>query len=329
MNAERDNKACAVTAGDIVDLVRDELPADKRGEVARHLEGCAACAAEADSVRATLDAARSVEVATSPGFVERTMARLANAKPLADAEAASPAPAEVVRTEAVHAPGPASRRLARIVARERAVTAWFRPRWRLMVLAGSAAACLAVVLLMEAWVLERPVDDNARLAQHDGQPQPKKQHNERRAVVARFMQRSDCALQHEAKLEGTMLDMGDLALGGDEIVVTGAIDLSQEENCLIAFRPTQWQAFTESAPPPEGAPGRGRWNVIASSRRVLTVRDGRIEIPDALLARHVPEPDVGILRFGDRTEIWSRSQLATYLERGVPRSISVDVDDLG
>ncbi len=329
MDAERNIRACEVASGDIVDLVRDELPADRRGEIARHLESCGVCAAEADAVRATLDAVRAVEVATSPGFREKAMARaLASATDVdaAGIDEAVPSPA-AAPGEKVHTPGPASRRLARIVARERTVTAWFRPNWRLMGLAGSAAACLAVVLLTEVWVLEGPDGrggDDPRLVPN--RPHPP---NARRAVVARFMQRSDCALQHEARLEGTMLDMGNLALDGDEVVLTGAIDLSQEENCLRACRPTQWQAFTERATPLRGAPGRARWDVIAASKRVLPVRDGRIEIPDDLLARHVPDPDVVILRFCDRTEIWSRSQLASYLERGVPRSISVDIDDLG
>ena len=280
------------------------------------MEGCAECLAELESLRSvSANYLRSVEIAPSAGFHEKLMARAAEA---ASAERASP-------VRGLRVAGPATRRLARIVERERAVTAWFRPRWRLAVLASSAAAVLAAVMISKAWVLkgpDTPDDETGLAARRRG----------RQAITARFKERKECAegaeLRLEVTFEGSWLDVSDIGdmAGEQEIVLTGVIDLSQHENCLLAFRAADWKLFADRYERTPDGPETERYRAIARSKQVVTVRDGRIEIPDVLLTRHMSGAEVVILRLDGWAEIWSRASLGAYMQHGIPARIGVDLE---
>lgn len=307
---------------DLIDLVREELSPERSAELSRHTEGCPGCLAELESLRAARAAARSVEIAPSPGFHGRLMSRVREAAVPAHGRAREGRTSPVKGLRVV---GPATRRLARIVEREKAVTAWFRPRWKLAVLASSAAAVLAAVMITKVWVHVAPVvpGDEARI--------PPRQ-SESRAVVARFKERTECALsgtgRREARLDGSWLDVSAIVevTGDEEVVLTGTIDLSQQENCLLAFRAADWQMFADRYERASEGPELERFRRIASSRHVVPVRDGRIEIPRVLLVRHVSGPDVVVLRLEGRAEIWSPRSLEAYAAHGVPHAIGVDLE---
>ncbi len=325
-------RECGVPLEDLIDLVREELPPERTEELSRHTEGCPHCLAELESLRSVRAAARSVEVAPSPGFRGKLMSRVreaaASVQAIESLESINDGQAREGRTSPVkglRVVGPATRRLARIVERERAVTAWFRPRWKLAVLASSAAAVLAAVMITKVWVQvgpDVPGDEAKR----------RPQLIEKRAIVARFKERAECALsetgRREARLDGSWLEVSAIvdAAGDEKVVLTGTIDLSQQENCLLAFRAADWQIFADRYESAAEGPELERYRRIASSKHVVPVRDGRIEIPRGLLVKHVSGPDVVVLRIDGRTEIWSPTNLADYTAHGVPRAIGVDLE---
>jgi len=308
--------------GDLIDLVREELPPERSAELSQHTQGCPSCLAELESLRAARAAARSVEIAPSPGFHGKLMSRVREAVTSVDARAQEGRASPV---KGLHVVGPATRRLARIVEREKAVTAWFRPRWKLAVLASSAAAVLAAVMITKVWPQAAPVGP-------DGEAKMRPQLIEKRAIVARFKERAECSLsgtgRREARLDGSWLKVSAIVevAGDEEVVITGTIDLSQQENCLLAFRAADWELFAYRYERAAEGPELERFRRIASSKHVVPVRDGRIEIPRALLVKHVSGPDVVVLRLEGRAEIWSRANLEDYTAHGVPRAIGIDLE---
>ena len=322
MSEERDMRACGIDQADLIDLVRGEFDGEsgaaRREEIERHVGDCPDCRADSESLRSVREAVRSVEIAPSSGFHGKLMARVREAA-REDPEK-TPAPANGVRL-----PGGASRRLAHFVERENILHAWFRPRWKMLVLATSAAACFGLIALSKAWILKPPAGQTAeevRLAAR---------HAERIEVFARFRERRECAEPVAAELDGSWLDLADMDVGiieDDQVVLTGVIDLSQDENCLMAFRAADWEEFARGHErAPEGAV-RERFRAIADSRQVVPVRGGRIEIPREFLARHVSGTDVIILRLRGRMEIWSRENLKAYMRHGVPGQIGVEIDEI-
>ncbi|MHC4506798.1 MAG: hypothetical protein ACYTFI_26205 [Planctomycetota bacterium] len=314
---------------DLIDLDREELSPERSAELSRHTEGCPDCLAELESLRSARAAARSVEIAPSPGFRGKLMSRIREA-------AASVESVESVNNEharegraspvkGLRIVGPATRRLARIVEREREVTAWFRPRWKLAVLASSAAAVLAAVMITKVWVQVVPVGTG-------GVAKRRPQLIEERATMARFKERAECALSETGRrmerLDGSWLDVSAIVevAGDEEVVLTGTIDPQQQENCLLAFRASDWELFADRYECAAEGRELDRFRRIASSKQVVQVRDGRIEIPRVLLVKHVSGPDVVVLRLKGRAEIWSPASLEAYTEHGIPRAIGVDLE---
>jgi DNA-binding transcriptional regulator/RsmH inhibitor MraZ len=205
------------------------------------------------------------------------------------------------------------------------VTAWFRPRWKLAVLASSAAAVLAAVTITKVWPRVTPVGPG-------GEVKRRPQLIEKRAIVARFKERAECALSETGRrmerLEGSWLDVSAIveAAGDEKVVLTGTIDLSQQENCLLAFRASDWELFADRYERAAEGPELERFRRIASAKHVVPVRDGRIEIPQVLLVKHVSGPDVVVLRLEGRAEIWSPASLEAYTAHGIPRAIGVDLE---
>jgi len=297
--------------GDLIDLAWGKLSPERAEEVRTHATGCAECTAELDALKETRESVGSVaDVAPSAGFREGLMARL-----------------HAVLTSHAHAPGPASRRYARIVEHERSALSWVRPRWRLLVLATAAAATLSAVMLSRLWVFDRDTLPSGDVVVNSDSAR-------RRAVFARHAERMDCARGVEAEIVDGTLDLanalgsggilGDI-LGEEEIVLAGVEDIDQHESCIMAFRVADWASFErrhESAP--EG-PARKRFEAIIDSKRMVAVVDGRIEMPDDLLAKHVGGTSVVILKLHDRAEIWSPKTLKTYI--GLP-PFQIRLDDV-
>ncbi len=293
---------CGLRDGDLIDLAWGKLAPEKAEEVRSHAAGCAECAAELDALKETRESVSSVaDVAPSVGFHERLMERVRSATP-----------------GGVHAVGPASRRYAQIVEREKNARSWVRPRWKLLVLATAAAATLSAVMLSRMWTLDKYTHPSG-----GGLVQSHEQ--DRRAVFARHAERRECTRRIETEIIDGRLDLantlgeggalGDI-LGDEEIILATVEDLDQNESCLMAFRVADWASFTrrhESAP--EG-PARRRFEAIADTKRVVAVKDGQIAIPEDLLAGHLEGTSVVILKLRDRAEIWSTKTLKSYI--GLP-----------
>jgi DNA-binding transcriptional regulator/RsmH inhibitor MraZ len=304
---DREIRTCDFDPEDLVALAWDGLDAGRRAEVERHVMDCRACTAEIESVRNVREATRALgEIAPSPSFRERLMARVRDA---AGGERTTP-------VKGLRIIGPATRRFAQIVARDRAAAAWFHPRWRFLAIAASAAACFAFLVLWTTWTPEVP--------EHPIVRKPKKDPLKiaRRARVLRLKERTECRTKVSTRLEGRWLDVGDL-LGDGEVILAGVVDASEYESCVYAFRASEWEAFSRrQRRVPEG-PEFERFSAMARQRRVVRVLDGRIEIPEDLISAHIPGPDVEILRHSDRAEIWSRGNLHEHLT--TPRHIPVDL----
>jgi DNA-binding transcriptional regulator/RsmH inhibitor MraZ len=296
--SEERKTICGVPDGDLIDLAWDKLAPEKAEEVRLHSMECAECAAELEALKETHESVGSVDdIAPTVGFHQRLMDRVRATTP-----------------GGIHEAGPASRRYAQIVEREKSARSWVRPRWKLLVLATATAATLSAVMLSRMWVLNygtRSTGDE--LVQNDEQ--------NRRAVFARYAERKDCSRRARAKITDGRLALdndgilGDI-LGEDEIVLAGVKDLDQHESFVVAFSAADWASFArrfESAP--EG-PARRRFEAIADSKRVVAVRDGQITIPEDLLASHFKGTSVIILKLRDRAEIWSTKTLKTYI--GLP-----------
>ncbi|MHC5058467.1 MAG: hypothetical protein ACYTKD_27740 [Planctomycetota bacterium] len=308
MQVSEDRKrTCNVPDGDLIDLAWGKLDPERETEVLRHTMHCAECTAELEALKDVRESVGSAaDVVPSVGFHEKVMDRVREGA------------ARATPPSGIHAAGSATRRYAKIVERERSARSWVRPRWRLLVLATSAAATLSAVMLTRMWVLDKGARPSAR---EDAETRERS----RRAVFARHAERRDCERKVPAEIIDGRLDLAnalgeggplDEILGEDEIVLAGVEDLDQHETCLMAFRAEDWASFArlhESAP--EG-PARERFEAIAGSRRTVAVVDGRIEVPEDLLAKHIGGTSVVILKLRDRAEIWSRKALKTYI--GLP-----------
>jgi len=298
-------RTCGIPDGDLIDLAWKKLDADRETEVLRHATRCAECTAELEALKSVRESVGSVaDVAPSVGFHERLMDRVR-------AGAARSTPAG-----GIHVSGSATRRYAKIIERERSARSWVRPRWKLLVLATAAAATLSAVMLSRMWVIDTSVPAYApglvatRAAL-------------RRAVFARHAERVDCVRGVETEIIDGRLDLANTLgdggmlgeiLGEEEIVLAGVEDLDQNESCIMAFRAADWASFArrhESAP--EG-PARERFEAIAKSKRTVAVVDGRIEVPEGLLAKHIGGTSVVILKLHDRAEIWAPKVLKTYID---------------
>jgi len=291
---------CGMPEGDLIDLTWGKLSPERAEEVRAHATGCAECTAELENLKEARESVGSVaDVAPSAGFRENLMARLH----------ASPSS---------HAPGPASRRYARIVEHERSALSWVRPRWRLLVLATAAAATLSAVMLSRLWVFDKaPRPTGPVVAMSDSL--------RRRAVFARHAERMDCVRGVETEVIGGTLDLanslgdggilGDI-LGEEEIVLAGVEDIDQHESCIMAFRVADWASFERRHESTPEGPARKRFEAIVDSKRMVSVVDGRIEMPEDLLARHIGGTSVVILKLHDRAEIWAPKTLKTYI--GLP-----------
>lgn len=343
MTEQRENRTCDLDPEDLVALAWDGLDAGRRAEVERHVTDCPACTAEIESVRNVREATLSVGgIAPSPSFRERLMARVRlsaaaqagaaregnkdiqdrqdeSCAPLLNAVAPAAGDERTTPVKGLRIIGPATRRFAQIVARDRAAAAWFRPRWRPLAIAASAAACFAFLVLWTTWTPEVPKHPTV----HKSKKDPLR--IARRARVLRLKERTECRTRVSARLEGRWLDVGDL-LGDGEVILAGVVDASEYESCVYAFRASEWEAFSRRQRRVREGPEFERFSAMAGQRRVVQVLDGRIEIPEGLISAHIPGPDVVILRHSDRAEIWSRGNLHEHLT--TPRDIHVDLDDM-
>jgi len=303
---------CGMPEGDLIDLAWGKLPAERAEEVRTHAAGCSECTAELEALKETRGSVGSVaDVAPSAGFRENLMARL-RAAPASHA----------------HAPGPASRRYARIVEHERSALSWVRPRWRLLVLATAAAATLSAVMLSRLWVFDKaPRPTGPVVAMSDSL--------RRRAVFARHAERMDCVRGVETEVIDGTLDLanalgdggilGDI-LGDEEIVLAGVEDIDQHESCIMAFRVADWASFERRHESTPEGPASKRFKAIVDSKRMVAVVDGRIEMPKDLLARHIGGTSVVILKLHNRAEIWAPKTLKTYI--GLP-PFRIELDGRG
>jgi len=296
--------------GDLIDLAWGKLPPERAEEVRAHASGCAECTAELEALKEARESVDSVaDVAPSAGFREGLMARL-HATP----------------TSHAHAPGPASRRYARIVEHERSALSWVRPKWRLLVLATAAAAMLSAVMLSRLWVFDKgPRPTGPVVANSDSL--------RGRAVFARHAERRECTRRIETEIIDGQLDLANTLgdggvfgeiLGDEEIIIASVQDIDQHESCLMAFRVADWASFKRSHET-EG-PERVRFEAIADSKRTITIRDGQIEIPEDLLASHIKGTSVIILKLHDRAEIWAPKTFKTYI--GLP-PFQIELDGRG
>jgi hypothetical protein len=303
--SEDRTRTCGIPDGDLIDLAWGKLDTERETEVLRHATRCAECTAELEALKGVRESVSSVaDVAPSVGFHARLMDRVRSG-------AARATPPSGIRTA-----GSASRRYAKIVERERSARSWVRPRWKLLVLASAAAATLSAVMLSRMWIIDTSVPDHApeRIAKRDAL---------KRAVFARHAERVDCVRGVETEIIDGRLDLANTLgdggilgeiLGEEEIVLAGVEDLGQNESCIMAFRAEDWASFArrhESAP--EG-PARERFEAIADSRRTVSIVDGRIEVPEGLLAKHIGGTSVVILKLHDRAEIWAPKTLKTYID---------------
>ena len=303
--SEDRTRTCDIPDGDLIDLAWKKLSPDRETEVLRHATRCAECTAELEALKGVRESVGSVaDVAPSVGFHARLMDRVRT-------KAARATP-----PSGIHTAGSASRRYAKIVERDRSARSWVRPRWKLLVLGAAAAATLSAVMLSRMWVMDATVPTHAPglVATRDAL---------RRAVFKRHAERRDCVRGVKAEIIDGRLDLANTLgdggmlgeiLGEEEIVLAGVEDLGQNESCIMAFRAVDWANFArrhESAP--EG-PARERFEAIAESRRTVAVVDGRIEVPEGLLAKHIGGTSVVILKLHDRAEIWAPKTLKTYIE---------------
>lgn len=301
--SEDRTRGCGIPDGDLIDLAWGKLDPARETEVFRHTMGCAECTAELEALKATRESVGdAADAAPSRGFRERLMERVREG-----ARRATPA-------SGIHAAGSATRRYAKIVERERSARSWIRPRWKLLVLATAAAASLSAVLLSRLWVFDRSAPVSRRELVEASE-------RRRRAVFGRYAERKDCARRVKTEIRDGRLDLGPATGGGEilgeiageeEIILAGVADPDQHESCLMAFRAADWETFSLRHRGSRDA----RFEAIAGSRRVVPVRDGRIEIPEDLLARHVGGMSVVILKLRDHAEIWSPKTLETYI--GLP-----------
>ncbi len=307
--SEDRTRTCDIPDGDLIDLAWKKLSPDRETEVLRHATRCAECTAELEALKGVRESVGSVaDVAPSVGFHARLMDRVRT-------KAARATPMCATPPSGMHTAGSASRRYAKIIERDRSARSWVRPRWKLLVLGAAAAATLSAVMLSRMWVMDATVPTHAPGLVETGNAL-------RRAVFARHAERRDCVRGARSEIIDGRLDLANALgddgllgeiLGEEEIVLAGVKDIDQNESCIMAFRAADWASFArrhESAP--EG-PARERFEAIAESRRTVAVVDGRIEVPEGLLAKHIGGTSVVILKLHDRAEIWAPKTLKTYI----------------
>jgi len=310
--------ACESFAEDLTALAWGKLEGERLATVEAHLDACGACRAEVEAlaaVRRTLAAAGGVR--TSEGFHDLTMDKVrVSAKPARGKSAP-----QWSALAGGHAPRPAlsvAARYARSRERDRLLAHLVRPRWRLGVLAGSAAAAAAFLLAARLWSLAVPdvptYDPRVLAERHHG-----------RSTVARYMERTGCAERRESRIDGAAIDVSGLIDDG-QVILAAAADPSSLESCVVAFRVPDWERYRQTHEGGPAGPERARFETMASSRQLATVVDGQLVIPKSLLEQYVNSRDVILLRLAGRMEIWSRNGFRTYSTRP---TITVDTSDMG
>lgn len=294
-----DRLPCGTEVEDLVALVWDSLPEPGRERLERHAASCEACRAELSAIRT----------------VREALEGLPEARPAAGFRAAV-----MSRARALARGGAASRRLAKIVERERILTAWLRPRWRLVTLGVSVAACVAFLIVSRFIAWERPAPRELSFVRDSPRA-------EGRAIVGRWKERRECAVAREARVEGSTIDVSGIIEDG-YVVLTGVADVRLQERCLIAFRASDWENYSRRGRNSPSLAERERFRALESARQLVRVSGGRLEVPEAMLVEYLAAREVVILGLQGRTEIWARKTYEEY-SRSLPPFIHVDMDDLG
>lgn len=285
---------CGRSPEDLVALVWGSLPEAERKELELHAASCEACRTELDTIRAVREALALIpEVRPSETFRARTLSR---AKELACKRP--------------------SNRLSKLLKREGVISAWLRPRWRILTFGASVAACIAFLVASRFVIIERLSPNRA--AMEISSPR-----EVARAAIVRWKERRECAHVREARMEDSTLELKEL-LAEEEVILTGIADINMNERCLMVFRASDWEGYSRR----ERNFDRKRLAALEETKRLVRVSGGRLEVPRPMLEQYLASQDVIILRLSDRMEIWSRSAYERYA-RELPPLIHIDMDELG
>lgn len=142
--------------------------------------------------------------------------------------------------------------------------------------------------------------------------------SEFRALFVRWSERRECTMSRNGQLAGDEIDVAGLLPDGD-VVLTGTVDPSEGEMCLLAFRASDWEDYRRRCSDHPAESERERFARMDSAKRLAKVSGGRLKVPEEFVPTYLRDGDLTILRLRDHTEIWSRKVLDEYRRRGVRR----------
>lgn len=287
--------SCDSIRADLVAYLQDELGEPRRVEVQNHLAGCRACAAELDGFRTARDAAKRLRVgAPSADFQKQVRERIARKVAELRAQGSVRFRTSRERVEAAQEwPGLAE---------------WLRQRRRLgLMLLVSAAVLVPCAGLVWIYVIHPYQDEVAR---HKNEALA-----ERNWLVANYSRKARHSAERldlEARADGTVAGIALLADGPVKLVAGAGSDA--DDRCVLVYTAGQWQALSARRPELINPETQAAWQAMIAGAREATVDRGTLRLPPELFVRLLGEPgQVTVLRLGDHSEIWDRSDLDAYL----------------
>lgn len=306
----KNEKSCQIELGTLVDFLREELSETEYAEIKSHIASCSSCQTQLDALKADAENIRMTEIEPSTEFHSTLMGRIKEATK------------ELEATKTQHI-GPASKRLLKMVARYEDTTAWFRPAWKIGVLAASAAACMLMAFGVHRYMV-LPEDATDCL---DGGSFTVAKSRER-ATLGRYRERVN-----PLAIKDTIATKGKIEFGefgdfneGEELIITGLVDTESSERCIMAFRAAEWSEYLESQRnKARGEQEKSRIATLKEESQTIPVINGYITLPKGMLAEYVGSKQLKVLRLANRTEVWVSEQYTAYCET-IPNAVIIQTE---